>query len=225
MNPHFILYACRPQVFARAIDSIADCLDFTIVLDNRSAFDHVCSPQEATPHKIKVRRPEVALGVSQALTLCMYIARDMGAPWFSYMHDDCQVIGDGLARLRVGAEHVFTEHPKTAMLLTKSENEVERAGNYMGPCDVLCAYNVAACLAVGGYDWLSFPDYHGDMDLYTRLNAAGYVNKQIDVTVRHMDGGGASHRISEHRMRAHSAVDEAHRKLWYEIAKERGGLT
>lgn len=222
MKPHFILYACRPEKFAQAIESIKDCLDYTIVIDNRSEFDRVCSPQEATPHKITVRKPEVALGVSQGLNLCMYIARDMGAPWFSYMHDDCEVVGDGLTRLRATARELFAASSPPAMVLTRSENEVERGGNHQGPCDVLCAYNVEACLSIGGYDWLSFPDYHADLDLYTRLNMAGYQNVQVDVTVRHRDGDGATHRISEHRMRAHCAVDEAHRKLWQEMARERG---
>ena len=222
MIPHFIIYTSRPKTFAAAIESVSDFLDETIVLDNRSEFDRdVPSPQEATDYEITVRKVEVALGISQAITLCMYHAREMGAPWFSYMHDDCVVIDEGLERMRTFAEGAFTS-PNVAMVLTKSHNEVERGGNHIGPSDVMCCFDVAACLHVGGYDWISFPDYHGDLDLYSRLALAGYKTIQSGVTVEHRDIDGATHRASAHRMRAHEAYDEAGRQLWFRLAAERG---
>ncbi len=211
--PHYVVYTNSPGPFKRAMDSIQPYLMRTIVIDNRALFDESPAPQELLPYKVRVYKPDCALYIAQVLTMLITMTQEMGHPWFTWMHDDC-VMPEGVQdQFYQRVEQIDADDPNWSVIFTTT---------VQGQSDVFCAYHVAPCLVVQGYDWLSFPSYHADAHFYGRLKKAGFDQYQTNLFVEHSKNNDRTLNTSALRFRAHCAYDEASRKLWYEIREKEG---
>ncbi len=213
--PHYVVYTNSPGPFVRAMATIQDHLHHTIVIDNRALFDESPAPQELVPYHVRVYKPDCALYIAQVLTMLMTKTAEMGHSYFTWMHDDA-VIPPGAfdALLAFVEEKNRTEPQRWSVVFTRTEG---------GQSDVFCAYNIGPCLALKGYDWLSFPSYHADAHFYGRLKKAGYDQYHSDILVGHSPLNDRTLNTSKQRFDAHEAYDEASRKLWYKL-RDRDGL-
>jgi hypothetical protein len=137
-----------------------------------------------------------------------------GHEWFTWMHDDAEIPPGIFEQLLAYVHAKNVGGVNWSIIFTRTLG---------GQSDVFCAYRIAPCLAVKGYDWLSFPSYHADAHFYGRLAKAGYPQFQSDLLVGHSPLNDRTLNTSSLRFQAHEAYDESSRKLWYKI-RERDGL-
>ncbi len=209
--PHYVLYTNSPGPFKRAMESIRDYWQRTIVIDNRALFDEAPPPRELVHGEFAVYKPDCALYIAQALTMLITKTHEMGFEWFTWMHDDCVMPPGVQATFYERLAEIDGKDPNWSVIFTTT---------VQGQSDVFCAYHIGPCLAVQGYDWLSFPSYHADAHFYGRLKKAGFDQYQTMLYVEHSKNNDRTLNTSELRFRAHCAYDEASRKLWYEIREK-----
>jgi hypothetical protein len=212
-SPHYVVYTNSPGRLKVACASIEQYRNRTIIIDNRALFDEASPPEELVPGW-RVYKPDCALYISQVLTMLITKTHEMGHKWFTWMHDDCIVPPGIQAQFYERLAQIDAQDPDWSVIFTTTVG---------GQADVFCAYNVGPCLAVQGYDWLSFPSYHADAHFYGRLTKAGFAQYQTNLVVEHSKNNDRTLNTSDLRFRAHCAYDEAGRKFWYE-ERQRLGL-
>ncbi len=162
---HFIPYVNCPDLLLKAALSTVNSAKEGrgIIIDNRSD-QSVISPLEVihgteAEKCFSVAVPDVPLTTAQTMNFMVKISDLNCAKFFTWMHTDGEVAGD-------------------CMILVNDVRKRITAGESWGCIftryDVYCAFNVAACKAVGDWDWLRFPFYFLDVDYYHRLRKAGY---------------------------------------------------
>lgn len=114
--------------------------------------------------------PPVPLTAAQSLSWMQIMARDWPSPFYLWMHNDAEAVGDTVERLVSMAEMYTSQRRRWAVIFT----------NY----DALAAYNTEAFEEVGPWDTF-LEQYCTDNDMYRRLRLAGYEMIDSGLPVNH----------------------------------------
>ncbi len=161
MIPIFIPYVNRPDLLERAVASVGRINEAqTLVLNNSGS-------------ELKIlysRTPPVPLTFAQTQNWMLAIAEELNAPFYLFMHNDAEAVGDTVQRLVAMANAFTIQKRKWGVIFTAY--------------DALAAFNTAAFREVGGWDqFLEW--YHSDNDMYRRLRLAGYETIDSNLPVNH----------------------------------------
>ena len=157
----------RLDLLQQAVGSVPAFHDRMIIIDN-SDTGELKATSLAADHR--VIEPCVPLTFTQTQNLLQKLARTDGCDVLFFMHSDGEAAP--------GSDGELLE---TTRWLWRFDREFGVAfTNY----DVLCAYNMAACDAIGPWDTV-FAQYHADVDYYGRMKDAGFQEISTGIQVRH----------------------------------------
>ena len=145
-----------------------------IVLDNSDGL--LGDRYKDTPH-VSVYTPPLPLSFTSTSNLEYRMAHERGAKYYIHMHSDAQFPSEKIGHLLDVARQADADGRRWLVAFTLY--------------DVLCVYNVAAMIDIGGYDSHLFSFYYSDNDTWRRAKLAGY--ERIEAGGEHVvhNGGGS----------------------------------
>jgi hypothetical protein len=190
-EPHYVVYVNGPELLTKALASLRPIWDDVVIVDNRDAFTTQPHPIDAVPpdlfQAVKFYKPQFPMNQAQLLTWLTIRCHRDGFEWFTWSHHDSVSVGNTIEDLRATAIGCTDAGRNWGMIFTRDPGKPEH-----GPwnhVDTMCAVNVKALLAIGGWDWYRFPDYYSDYDAYGKLRAAGFEMIQSGLPIDHLQGG------------------------------------
>ena len=144
-----------------------------IVLDNSDGL--LGDRYKDTPH-VSVYTPPLPLSFTSTSNLEYRMAHERGAKYYIHMHSDAQFPSEKIGHLLDVARQADADGRKWLVAFTLY--------------DVLCVYNVAAMIDIGGYDSHLFSFYYSDNDAWRRAKLAGY--ERIEAGGEHVVHNGGS---------------------------------
>jgi GT2 family glycosyltransferase len=163
--PLYIPFLNRPDLLDLAVRSAYKSgVDATII--NNSSDDNT----KGSCDWLTIIRPPVPLTFAQSQNWMLRMAEDRQAPFYLFCHSDAEAGEGTVQKLIELAQSLTNEGRKWGVIFT----------NY----DALAAFNTEAFREVGGWDTeLSW--YHSDIDMYRRLELAGYELVKSNLPVKH----------------------------------------
>ena len=152
----FISYVNGPDLLLDAYNSYKKYFDVRIL-------NNSLSPLGEEYEKAEVTNMRVSLTTGQSFNWFRSVAMEEEMKYFFWSHHDCIVTPEQVERTKDYVQSL--EDPKWGMVFTAY--------------DVFCAFNTQALREVGGWDTLRFQYYSGDVDLYRRLEEAGWNKHDI----------------------------------------------
>lgn len=144
--------------------------------------------------------PITPLTFAQSMNVARQYALETGAPWYAFLHNDAEVVGD-LAAALAGPMAMHMQTASWGALFT----------NY----DAFAVFNPVAMRAVGPWDE-NIPWYYCDNDMYRRLTLAGYPIHRVDLAVRHHVSQTlqADTQIQRHTDRLNNVISQYYIAKW-----------
>lgn len=194
----------------------------TTIIDNRDRPDERGVDLAEIVGEVAVYTPPVPLTTAQTMNLMFRLSAEQGLPYFTWQHLDAVCLADTAERLPDLAHDLLARGEPWGVLLTRSAlarpHQLDGVTYRAIATDSFAAFNTAALRAVGGWDWVRFPFYVLDSDLYVRLQRAGFPVVHTELPVDHV-------RFSQ-TLRAdpeRDAVAEAHWPLWRQLFSVKHG--
>ena len=158
-----IPFVNQPGLLSRAVQSVAPCWPYTLIVDNADL------PLDGD-WPVPVLRPHVPLSFSQTMNLLSRLAPERGCQVMLLMHNDAEADpGTAEALLAVAADALAS---------------ARRWGAIWTHYDTLAAFNLAMVTEVGPWD-TTLPQYFADNDYYRRIALAGYEVIDTGLPVHH----------------------------------------
>lgn len=172
---HTIVSTNRPDLLARAVESVRPLWRFVSILDNSP--DASLSRDSQWP--VPILRPSVPLSCAQSMNFLHRLARERGLDAFGYQHEDAEAGPQTAERFAAAIEAAHGAGRNWATIFT----------HY----DLISAYRTAAVDAIGPWDTnFPCPNYHHDCDWFYRAKLKGYELIETKLEVTHMDGGSVT---------------------------------
>ena len=206
---HFIPHVNRADLTLKAIKSVSDFWDKTILIDNsdKSDLNEQLESLGFNNEDIQTIVPSVPLTTAQTYNFMHKIAKQDHCDYMTFMHNDCQVLSSNgcniLSRL---AESYFKTHDVGMIRYGSTDKETS---------DLFCAYKIEMLDDIGGWDWLFFPFYVLDIDFERRLLSKGWKiipNNQL-VCVHHNDSS-TTIKNDHKRQIANAVFFNSYQQLW-----------
>jgi len=156
-----------PDLLRKAVESVPAFRDRMVIVDNSDTGD---LQETSLVTEYRVVRPPVPLTFTQTQNLLQRMARVDGCDVIFFMHSDGEAAPGSDEKLLAATKWLWRLDPEFGVAFT----------NY----DVLCAYNMAACEAIGPWDTV-FAQYHADVDYYGRMKDAGFQEISTGIEVYH----------------------------------------
>ncbi len=182
--PLFIFHTNRGDLTEKAYLSVCEHFNVTII-DNSGTNEIINS----FPYVAHVYVPPIPFNFQQSHNLILKWAQQNNYPWYFWMHNDAQSVGDTAQRL---IEYV--------------EGLTDKWGTVFTYYDCFCAFNTEAMTTVNGWSVL-FPQYFGDCHLYRKLRLAGYPTLDTGFPCSHYNGTDASATIKgDNKRKLYNAI-------------------